>query len=278
MVPSDPNGLIEAYGGPLDPKWQQQVTPTPDSIRRNGLRSNKLPNSRPVWVAYNTSSCGPSAGPGLRPGPTIVPGPAQIDSGIGMPIPPKDGFKPILLFMFPSENNFDSPLSYNFTQTNILPEFDKRGDYYRNDNNKYLTFQYFQRLAQYLLVNGYYMILPGNRSGDSWGTWYSLRGTVAENNMRTDSFATWPGPDGVFIRQLIDDMYDGTKFGLESSSSKSSDNKLNMNKFVLGGWSAGASMVSRLVNEWPFMKTINGRKFPTIKAVWVHSEGSYMCL
>ena len=74
--------------------------------------------------------------------------------------------------------------------------------------------------------------------------------------------------DANALRILFDKIYDGTLInGL----------KLNTSRFALSGYSVGAQMVSRMINEFPTMKTNNGYPFPTIKAAIMIGGGSFHC-
>lgn len=53
--------------------------------------------------------------------------------------------------------------------------------------------------------------------------------------------------------------------------------KLNYNNMAILGYSVGAGAVSRYMNEFPFLKTINNNSFPKIKLAIMLGGGSYLC-
>ncbi|MDL1983159.1 MAG: hypothetical protein LWX54_03035, partial [Deltaproteobacteria bacterium] len=131
-------------------------------------------------------------------------------------------------------------------------------------------YQYRARLFQYLILNGYCIISPAMTNTQYSDRYYSNGNRKDE---RSDLWGIWPGPDAAFLRQLIDDMYDGHRFNLNNKN----NNKLNMNKLVLGGYSSGAQFASRCYNEWPVLTSFKGRKFPKIRAGWLLAGASYRC-
>ena len=53
--------------------------------------------------------------------------------------------------------------------------------------------------------------------------------------------------------------------------------KLNFSDMAFLGYSVGSQAVSRYINEFPFLKTINGTKFPKIISAVLIAGGSYFC-
>lgn len=53
--------------------------------------------------------------------------------------------------------------------------------------------------------------------------------------------------------------------------------KLNYNNMAALGYSVGAHMVSRMINDFPFMQTKNGKPMPSIKLGIMIGGGSYWC-
>jgi hypothetical protein len=140
-----------------------------------------------------------------------------------------------------------------------------------NDDAVTSGVQYRNRLFQYLIMNGYCVIIYS-----SVGDWHLEDGTLAQERAGTGG-DIWPGGEAAALRKLIDEMYDGTMFNLLASTNKTTNKKLNMNKLVMGGYSSGGHMTSRCINEFPKLKTFKGKPFPKIRAAWFLGSGSYKC-
>lgn len=178
-------------------------------------------------------------------------------------------------------------------------------------------YQYRARLLQYLVANGFAVVAPGfsnvradtRNNPENLGAllpfksdcqdWYWAEATVGDNSARAaDNFAAqdngcaggWPGPDAAMLAALFREMHLGNLFGLGPYGS--SDNCLNLSKLTLGGYSAGAQMVSRCMQEFqnPAWKYFGPKKdphklpkdepdmnFPAIRAAMLLSGGSYFC-
>ena len=73
-------------------------------------------------------------------------------------------------------------------------------------------------------------------------------------------------PDLNYLQNLFDHIY-----------SNDFPVKLNYNNMGLIGYSVSAQAVSRYINEFPFLKTIKGYKFPKINCAVMIAGGSYFC-
>jgi len=73
-------------------------------------------------------------------------------------------------------------------------------------------------------------------------------------------------PDLNYLQNLFDHIY-----------SEDFPVKLNYNNMGLIGYSVSAQAVSRYINEFPFLKTIKGHKFPKINCAVMIAGGSYFC-
>lgn len=73
-------------------------------------------------------------------------------------------------------------------------------------------------------------------------------------------------PDLNYLQNLFD-LIKNDKFPI----------KLNKTQVSFIGYSVGAQAVSRYINEFPFLKTINGIKFPKIISSVLIAGGSYFC-
>ncbi len=177
-----------------------------------------------------------------------------------------------------------------------------------NSGNQYNHSNYVRmRLLQALLAHGYAVIVPFTWNAgdfDSWAfepgydrsdatvTWpYTTNNWPAppikndsepklSRQAGVDSMLTylyngyWPGFDKQFFEALMTKVMDPQ--GFDSANTKI-NTKMDYNNLFLFGYSAGANMVSRLINEFPDMYNTNGVKFPTIKGAIVLSGGSYAC-
>lgn len=162
-------------------------------------------------------------------------------------------------------------------------------------------YQYRNRLLQYLVYNGFCVILPGFANvnqiaradykeigaflpfKEECQDWYWPEGYVDYGDPAANVYSQnnscaggWPGPDAAFLATLLDEMYDGSHFGLGKANSGDKP-CLNLQKLTLGGYSAGAQMCSRCMQEFPVMVSPKKRQFPPIKAVMMLSGGSYFC-
>ncbi len=138
--------------------------------------------------------------------------------------------------------------------------------------------RYRNILFKQLVDAGFAVILPGPWLGTiNYYSWFHM--PDPENLQKGENCETqtvvayreqqcrrfWPGPDKAFLGPLIDDIADGN-YG-----------PVDMERFSLGGFSAGANFVSRQINNYPSMKTPTGRNFPDIKTAFFLAGGSYMC-
>lgn len=90
-------------------------------------------------------------------------------------------------------------------------------------------------------------------------------------NSTNPSDMCWNGGNNIdanALRTLFDNLYNGTLIpGFV----------VNINKFAISGYSVGAQMVSRMINDFPTMKTWAGWNFPTIAAAIFIGGGSMHC-
>lgn len=166
-------------------------------------------------------------------------------------------------------------------------------------------YQYRTRLLQYLVANGFCVVMPGFSNvkletladAKALGAlvpfkfdcqdWYWAPAYVNNADPKLNYASQnngcaggWPGPDAAMLSALISEMQNGALFGLGPMGGTMPF--LNLNRLTLGGYSAGAQMVSRCINEFPVMSYIDkvsGVKtaFPAVRAGFMLSGGVYHC-
>ena len=95
---------------------------------------------------------------------------------------------------------------------------------------------------------------------------------MSPNNAATYlNYSYWPGMDRQFIEALLAFMANPQQQGV----------KFDLHNIHMFGYSAGANMVSRMINEFPSLKyTLDNKtytSFPPIKAAELLAGGSYHC-
>ena len=73
----------------------------------------------------------------------------------------------------------------------------------------------------------------------------------------------WPGPDAGFLSVLYDEIAEG-KYGVISGKQQS-----------IVGYSSGAFFASRLIAEWPGLRTASAKSWPSVAAAVIVCGGSY---
>lgn len=151
--------------------------------------------------------------------------------------------------------------------------------------------RYLPMIQTQLLRSGFAVIalqgwqgqVPGGQFGNgscsqdpgSFNTWFfsddpnmSLAGACCEPTCPSDCILCntwWPGADAIALQTLIQQMSEG-RFG-----------KIDMNRVSLSGYSAGATLVSRIMNEFPQSTLSSGASYPQIRASLLLSGGTYEC-
>lgn len=90
--------------------------------------------------------------------------------------------------------------------------------------------------------------------------WYTASDNPSKRN----------NPDLDFLKHLFDVIYDSKLYNLLNFD-------LDYSKMSVFGYSVGAQAVSRYINNFPMIRTINNHKFPDIKSAVMLAGGSYEC-
>ncbi len=163
-------------------------------------------------------------------------------------------------------------------------------------------YQYRTRLLQYLLANGFCVVVPGfsnvklSTVADPkalgallpfkfdcqdwyWAPAFADRAEPAEHyaSQNNGCAGGWPGPDAAMLVKLMEEMRKGSFFGLGSEKGKP---HLNLDRLVLGGYSAGSQFVSRCINEFPDLTYEAAGQlvpFPPVRGAFLLSGGTYQC-
>ena len=168
-------------------------------------------------------------------------------------------------------------------------------------------YQYRTRLLQYLIANGFCVVIPGfsnvklstladpkalgalvpfkaDCADWSWAPAFVDSAQPLNHWASQDNGCAggWPGPDAAMLVALMSEMRDGKMFGLSADDGTNKSPHLNLNRLTIGGYSAGAQMTSRCINEFPVMKytekaTGKDLPFPNIRAAFMLSGGTYQC-
>ena len=130
-------------------------------------------------------------------------------------------------------------------------------------NGQITGFNYLMNLMKNLINNDCVIIQLSMTEKD---TYYYLKCHSQASKITNKYCWSNDNPDLNYLKNLFDIIKDN-KFPI----------KLNYSSMSILGYSVGAQAVSRYINDFPFLKTIKGNKFPKISSAVMIAGGSYFC-
>lgn len=181
---------------------------------------------------------------------------------------PRDGYPYVLYFSF---MKYDGTSSQTSPKVPGIYNLDAAAPCTKPGKCNGETTIWVQFLLQLLLNSGVAVVMTTMVADDSY--FYVSCDKEDSKDLDNPYNICWNGynPDKLYLQKLFGHIQDGTAVPNVS-------NALSYEQCGLLGYSVGAQMVSRCYNEFPFMKTLPGRKrFPRISAGVMVSGGSMHC-